>query len=199
MVVHTDAWDAMTIASFGSYGSQIMSGSVANVSFVYGCRDQGWQMAPERVRVVRNRPRAAESYRGTRSRSLGCARGIPMLAAIRASGFGLLLLFVGCATGTKPGAIADDDDDGVSIDAPSSPADARQVAPDAPVSPADAPVSPPDAFVPQDAPAQPPDAASPFCASNNECTAAGQCCIRLGGPLGFCGDGIPFGDECIPQ
>jgi hypothetical protein len=120
-----------------------------------------------------------------------------MLAAIRAI---MLLVVVGCATGTKPGAIGDDgDDDGVSIDAPSSPADASQVAPDAPVTPVDAPISMPDAFVPQDAPAQPPDAASPFCASNNECTAAGQCCIRLGGPLGFCGDGIPFGDECIPQ
>jgi hypothetical protein len=38
---HTDGWDyhpdAMTITFFGSYCSQIMSGSVADVSFVYGC------------------------------------------------------------------------------------------------------------------------------------------------------------------
>lgn len=38
---HTDGWDyhpdAMTITFFGSYCSSIMGGSVANVSFVYGC------------------------------------------------------------------------------------------------------------------------------------------------------------------
>jgi len=38
---HTDGWDyhpdAMTISFFGSYCSAIMSGSIANVSFVYGC------------------------------------------------------------------------------------------------------------------------------------------------------------------
>jgi hypothetical protein len=38
---HTDGWDyhpdAMTITFFGSYCAQIMSGTIANVSFVYGC------------------------------------------------------------------------------------------------------------------------------------------------------------------
>ncbi len=38
---HTDGWDyhpdAMTITFFGSYCASIQSGSVANVSFVYGC------------------------------------------------------------------------------------------------------------------------------------------------------------------
>ena len=38
---HTDGWDyhpdAMTITFFGSYCAAITSGSIANVSFVYGC------------------------------------------------------------------------------------------------------------------------------------------------------------------
>lgn len=39
--MHTDGWDyypdAMTITFFGSYCSQIKSGAISNVSFVYGC------------------------------------------------------------------------------------------------------------------------------------------------------------------
>jgi hypothetical protein len=65
----------------------------------------------------------------------------------------------------------------------------------------DAPHSTPDAFVPKDAPPPPPpDAASSlFCTTNNQCTNAGECCITLGQPQGFCGPGTIFLGECIPQ
>jgi hypothetical protein len=118
-----------------------------------------------------------------------------MLAAIRALGFAFVV--AGCASGTVPA--TGGDDDVPAIDAPTTQADARQVSSDAPPPMIDAPPPPPDAFVFQDAAAQPDAPASLFCSANSQCTAAGECCIRLGGPQGFCGPGIPFADECIPQ
>ncbi|MEO8703967.1 MAG: hypothetical protein ABI867_28210 [Kofleriaceae bacterium] len=98
-----------------------------------------------------------------------------------------------CASGGSPNQdLADDDgspDASLKIDAPGVvPHDARP--------PIDAP-PPLDAFVFLDAP---PDAPSAFfCTANNQCTNAGECCIRLGQPQGFCGSGIPVGSECLPN
>src|SRR5262245_28792589 len=39
----------------------------------------------------------------------------------------------------------------------------------------------------------------PFCSANAQCTASGECCITLGGPLGFCGKGIIVFGQCVPQ
>jgi hypothetical protein len=51
-----------------------------------------------------------------------------------------------------------------------------------------------DAFVP------PPDAPpnSIFCTTNSECTTAGQCCLTLGGPMGFCAPGTVILGACVP-
>lgn len=47
----------------------------------------------------------------------------------------------------------------------------------------------------------PPDAASqgPFCTANNQCTTAGECCVTLGGPSGFCAPGAVVLGQCVPQ
>lgn len=47
----------------------------------------------------------------------------------------------------------------------------------------------------------PPDAANqgPFCTANNQCTTAGQCCVTLGGPQGFCAPGTVVLGQCVPQ
>ena len=99
------------------------------------------------------------------------------------------LLGSACATGTM--------NNGGQSDAAVQPhhEDAAHVDVDAPVVKMDAGVVP-DAFVQQDAPA---DAASSlFCTDNSQCTNAGECCITLGGPQGFCGAGTIFLGECIP-
>lgn len=49
--------------------------------------------------------------------------------------------------------------------------------------------------VPQDAPAN----QGPFCTANNQCTTAGQCCVTLGGPSGFCAPGTVVLGQCVPQ
>ena len=84
--------------------------------------------------------------------------------------------------------------------------DARPI--DAPNNPGnDAPVLPIDAPGPADAPVIP-DGAPPgsniFCAINNDCTTAGECCFNLGGafPQSFCVVGAPLfpGTEtCVPD
>lgn len=48
---------------------------------------------------------------------------------------------------------------------------------------------------PQDAPTN----QGPFCTANNQCTTAGQCCVTLGGPQGFCGPGQVVLGQCVPQ
>jgi hypothetical protein len=107
----------------------------------------------------------------------------------------VLALLAGCATGVTP-----QDHVGDQLDASSNKPDAHVTPGDAPIQAIDAPamtdagVPPADAFTP------PPDAASQlFCTKNSECTNAGECCITLGGPMGFCGSGIPIGNNCIPQ
>jgi hypothetical protein len=104
------------------------------------------------------------------------------------------LCFVACASGGAPQTGPGDDDidspdAAIKIDAPTVVQHDARPALDAFV--------PPDAFVFLDAA---PDAPSSlFCTANNQCTNPGQCCIRLGGPQGICGDGIPIGSECLPQ
>ncbi len=59
---------------------------------------------------------------------------------------------------------------------------------------------PPDAFVPRDAPAVQMDAApGPFCATNPDCTVAGECCFNFGGPQGFCVPGDIVLGQCFPE
>ena len=48
----------------------------------------------------------------------------------------------------------------------------------------------------------PPDASTnqgPFCTANNQCTTAGECCVTLGGPNGFCAPGTVVLGQCVPQ
>jgi hypothetical protein len=124
----------------------------------------------------------------------------------------LLLVATACATAGNNQGDDDDDDD---IDAPSA------GTPDAPVGPGtpDAPVGPgtPDARPPVDAsiPTFPdagiptfPDAGIPtfpdagggaFCTSDSMC-GPGECCLTLGGPMGFCVAGMTIpGIGCIPD
>src|SRR5512139_648787 len=89
------------------------------------------------------------------------------------------LCVVACATGGQQ-------DTGGKIDAAvSGHQDASNVTtPDAPKVRMDAGVTPADSQVSQ----LPADAANqgPFCTANNQCTTAGECCVTLGGPSGFC-------------
>lgn len=98
----------------------------------------------------------------------------------------VLLLAGACATGGK--------DNGQPVDA-STGKDAGVVdgpRTDAPTTPIDAPVTMPDAFVMPDA------GTGLFCTANNQCTVSGECCVTLGGPMGFCAPGTAIGSTCIP-
>jgi hypothetical protein len=57
-----------------------------------------------------------------------------------------------------------------------------------------------DAFVPQDAP---PDASGVgdggICSANSQCIVAGECCVTLGGPAGFCAPGTVALGQCVPN
>lgn len=107
----------------------------------------------------------------------------------------MALSLFACASGGQP------DNEGVQDAALGGPHDASNVTtPDAPkvrmdggvtTQPQDAQVS----QVPQDAPAQ----SGPFCTANSQCTNAGECCVTLGGPQGFCGPGTVVLGECFPQ
>ena len=104
----------------------------------------------------------------------------------------IALLGPACATGTM------NNGNGGQSDAAVQPHhdDAAQVVIDAPPVKMDAAVVP-DAAVPPDAP---PDAGSSlFCTDNAQCTNAGECCITLGGPQGFCGPGVVVLGQCVPQ
>lgn len=98
-----------------------------------------------------------------------------------------------CATGGQPG--GGDDDPMITADASVSRQDANtQVTLDASIK-LDGGLPIADAFVPP-----PVDAASgPFCTGNSQCTNAGECCIDLGGQMGFCGPGTVVFGECVPQ
>ena len=93
-----------------------------------------------------------------------------------------------CARG---GSGASGDDDSPKVDAKSGGIDGPTPPIDAPMTPVDAPPQAVDA--PADAPP------SLFCTANNQCTVPGECCIDLGGPMGFCGPGTIILGECIPQ
>ncbi len=76
--------------------------------------------------------------------------------------------------------------------------DVQSVAPDG--------ARPPDAGVKHDAAPPPPDASidagggdGAVCSQNNQCAVSGECCITLGGPVGFCGPGTAIGSACIPM
>jgi hypothetical protein len=38
-----------------------------------------------------------------------------------------------------------------------------------------------------------------FCTANSNCTVAGECCVTLGGPQGFCAPGVVVLGQCVPQ
>ena len=99
------------------------------------------------------------------------------------------LLAAGCATGGKEG-------NDLPIDAPRS-VDSSQVRIDAPMQVVDAPVT--DApMVMNDAPVMADAPSGPFCTANSQCTTAGQCCLTIGGPQGFCAQGTVLGGTCFP-
>ena len=39
----------------------------------------------------------------------------------------------------------------------------------------------------------------PFCTTNGQCTVGGECCVTLGGPMGFCAPGQVVLGQCVPQ
>lgn len=99
------------------------------------------------------------------------------------------LLAVGCATGGKDGG-------DLPIDAPKA-VDSSQVTIDAPMQIVDAHESTFDAPIVLDAVMI--DAPSgPFCTANSQCTVAGECCLTVGGPQGFCAPGTVVFGECFP-
>jgi hypothetical protein len=53
----------------------------------------------------------------------------------------------------------------------------------------------PDAYVPPAVDA----GSSLFCTTNSQCTNAGECCVTLGGPSGFCAPGVVVLGQCVPQ
>lgn len=98
---------------------------------------------------------------------------------------------VACARG---GSGASGDDESPKVDAKTGgTADGPTTPIDAPKPPVDGPPQAVDAPPMVDAPP------SLFCTANNQCTTPGQCCIDLGGPMGFCGPGTIILGECIPQ
>lgn len=112
--------------------------------------------------------------------------GVSMSAA---QSLAFALLAVGCATGGKEGNEPIDapktiDGTPITIDAPGTTVDAHESVIDAPLI---------------DAPTMMIDAPSgPFCTANNQCTVAGECCLTLGQPQGFCAPGTIILGECTP-
>lgn len=100
------------------------------------------------------------------------------------------LLAVGCATGGKDGG------DGV-IDAP-RPIDGSPIVVDAPMQIVDAHESVIDAPISIDAPVMVDAPSGPFCTANSQCTVAGECCLTIGGPQGFCAPGTVLAGTCFP-
>jgi hypothetical protein len=100
------------------------------------------------------------------------------------------LLFASFAAACASGGSGAPGDDQPKMDASGqgTPIDAPATTIDGPTTPVDAPL---DAFVPQDAP-------SLFCTANNQCTVAGECCLTVGGPQGFCAPGTIILGECFP-
>lgn len=117
-----------------------------------------------------------------------------MSSAIR----GLALVFLaaaGCANAGNPGSGGGGGDDApgkidaaVKHDSNVAPIDTPPPI-DSP-GPVDAAV---DAAVPIDGPQ------GPFCTANNQCTNSGECCVTLGGPMGFCAPGTVIAGQCFPS
>ena len=102
------------------------------------------------------------------------------------------IVVAACATGGSDSGNGGGTDAAVTRqDAASVTADARR---------ADAAVSTPDAQV-----SQLPDAGTGsgsgglFCSQSSQCTVAGECCVTLGGPQGFCAPGTVILGQCVPQ
>jgi hypothetical protein len=101
---------------------------------------------------------------------------------------------IACATGGQNGG-----DDKVDASTSTHQDASNVVSPDAKVRMDGGVTQPQDApqvsQVPQDAPAQ----SGLFCTANNQCTNAGECCVTLGGPSGFCAPGTVVLGTCVPQ
>lgn len=119
--------------------------------------------------------------------------GVTMSSAIR--GLALVLLAVaGCANAGNPGSGGGGDDAPGKVDA--------SVKHDSSVAPIDSP-PPIDSPGPVDAAVDSPmidsPSGGPFCSSNSQCTTSGECCVTLGGPMGFCAPGQVIAGQCFPQ
>lgn len=55
----------------------------------------------------------------------------------------------------------------------------------------------PDAFVPPATPDA--NTSGALCTANNQCTTTGECCVTLGGTMGFCAPGSVVLGQCFPQ
>jgi hypothetical protein len=124
--------------------------------------------------------------------------GYPMSKPTRWAFVYLVFALVGgaiiaaCATGGASG--GGGDDTGQPMDAPMNVRMDSSVLIDAPKVKLDSGVPMADAFKP------PPDAppGSLFCTNNAQCTVAGQCCVTLGGTMGFCAPGTVLLGQCFP-
>lgn len=113
-----------------------------------------------------------------------------MSKAIFVCGLMATCIFSACATGGQHG----DEQQDASV----APKDSSTVLPpDARIRMDGGVVNPtPDAQV-----SQTPDAGSsgPFCATNSDCTVSGECCVTIGGPMGFCAPGTVILGQCFPD
>jgi hypothetical protein len=109
----------------------------------------------------------------------------------------VVLAATGCANAGHPGSGGGGDD------APNGKVDAS-VKQDSNVTPTDTP-PPIDAPGPVDAAVDSPTSMlpdapqGPFCSSNSQCTVSGECCVTLGGPMGFCAPGTVVAGQCFPS
>jgi len=111
----------------------------------------------------------------------------------------LAALVLGCASGCATGG-RDTGGDTQPVDAALG-QDASQLVPDAPrFVDASVPIDAPPVVVIDAPPPPPPDAppSSLFCTANNQCTNPGECCLTLGGPMGFCAPGTVVFGQCFP-
>lgn len=111
-----------------------------------------------------------------------------MSAALRAVSIALCVCSCANAGGNGPGG----GDDAPRTDAAVK-YDAGVTHPDTPP-PLDASI---DATIAADA--APDGPSGPFCSTNGQCTVAGECCVTLGGPTGFCAPGTILAGQCFPQ
>ena len=110
----------------------------------------------------------------------------------------MVLAAIGCANAGHPGSGGGGDDapNNGKVDA-SVAQDSSTLLPDTPP-PIDAP-GPVDAAVDSPASMLPDAPQGPFCSTNSQCTVSGECCVTLGGPMGFCAPGQVLLGQCVPQ